>query len=170
MDIQTSNGVYTWTNKQRGTQHIASRLDQFLILDNAIHLGGDFHASILPQGGSDHWPIMLQWSRLGTRCNRPFRFEAFWFSNPNFKIVVSEAWQSFIPPEGAKMFQFQQKLKNLKQVLKAWNRTQFGNIFENWKKLEQRMSSLQQTIILEGRTEEQAHQEQNLWTKIEACR
>jgi len=52
------------------------------------------------------------------------------------------------------MFQFQQKLKNLKQVLKAWNRTQFGNIFENRKKLELQMSSLQQTIILEGRTEE----------------
>lgn len=107
MDIQTSNGVYTWTNKHRGTQHIASRLDRFLISGNVIHLGGDFHASILPQGGSDHWPIMLQWSRLGTRCNRPFQFEAFWFSNPNFKMVVSEAWQSFVPPEGAKMYQFQ---------------------------------------------------------------
>jgi len=45
MDIQTSNGVYTWTNKWRGTQHIASRLDRFLISNNAIHLGGD---SMLP--------------------------------------------------------------------------------------------------------------------------
>ncbi len=170
MDIQTSNGIYTWTNKRSGTQHIASRLDRFLISDNAIHLGGDFHASIMPQGGSHHWPIMLQWSRLGTKCNRPFRFEAFWFSNPNFKAVVSEAWKSFIPLEGAKMFQFQQKLKNLKQVLKVWNRTQFGNIFENKKKLEQQMCSLQQTIILEGRTEEHAHQEQILWTEIEARR
>lgn len=32
------------------------------------------------------------------------------------------------------------------------------------------MCSLQQTIILEGRTEEHAHQEQTLWTEIEACR
>eukprot|EP00253_Pinus_taeda_P013605 PITA_13605 len=133
MDIQTSNGVYTWTNKRRGTQHIASRLDWFLISDNAIHLGGDFHTSIMPQGGSDHWPIMLQWSRPGTKCNRPFQFEAFWFTNPNFKAVVSEAWKSFTPPEGAKMFQFQQKLKNLKQVLKFWNSTKFGNIFEKRK-------------------------------------
>eukprot|EP00253_Pinus_taeda_P031207 PITA_31207 len=140
MDIQTSNGVFTWTNKRRGTQHIASRLDQFLISDNAIHLGGDFHASIMPQGGSDHWPIMLQWSRLGTRSNRPFRFEAFWLSNPNFKIVV------------------------------IWNRTQFGNIFENRKRLEQQIKALQQTLILEGRTDEQAHQEQILWNQIEACR
>jgi len=66
------------------------------------------------------------------------------------------------------MFQFQQKLKNLKQVLKIWNQTQFGNIFEHRKKLEQQMCSLQQNIILEGRTKELAQQEQTLWTENEA--
>lgn len=77
IDFQTSNGIYTWTNKRRGPHHIASRLDHFLMSDNAIHLGGALHASIMPQMGSDHWPIMLQWTRPGSRCNRPFRFEAF---------------------------------------------------------------------------------------------
>jgi len=126
IDIQTSNGTYTWTNKRRGVHNIASRLDRFLISDNAIHLGGDFHASILPQGGSDHWPIMLQWTRPGKHCNWPFRYEAFWSSHPNFKEVVQEAWKSFSPPEGAKMFKFQQKLRHLKQVLKVWNKTHSG--------------------------------------------
>ena len=120
--------------------------------DSAIHLGGDFHASIMPQVGSDHWPIMLQWSRPGARCNRPFRFESFWFSHPNFKDVFIDAWKSFSPPEGAKMFQFQQKLKHLKQALKSWNHTQFGNIFDHQKALEQQMNTLQQCIISEGRT------------------
>eukprot|EP00253_Pinus_taeda_P006641 PITA_06641 len=62
IDIQTSNGLFTSTNKRRGPHHIASRLDRFLISDNAIYMGGELHASILPQGGSDHWPIMLQWT------------------------------------------------------------------------------------------------------------
>lgn len=62
MELQISNGMITWTDKRRGPQHIASKLDRFLMSDNAIHLGGDFHASIMPQVGSDHWPIMLQWS------------------------------------------------------------------------------------------------------------
>jgi len=105
----------------------------------------------MPQVGSNHWPIMLQWSRPGTKCNRPFCFEVFWFSHPKFKELVKEAWKSFNPPAGAKMFQLQQKLKHLKQALKSWNRTQFGNIFENQKELEQQMTSLQQRIILEGR-------------------
>lgn len=54
VDLQTSNGTFTWTNKHSGPQHIASCLDRFLMTDNAIHLGGDFHASILPLAGSDH--------------------------------------------------------------------------------------------------------------------
>ena len=54
MDLPTSNGTHTWTNKRGRTQHIASCLDRFLVLDNAIHLGGDLHASILPLAGSDH--------------------------------------------------------------------------------------------------------------------
>ena len=111
--------------------------------DNAIHIGGDFNASILPQVGSDHWPIMLQWTRLGSRCNIPFHFEAFWFSHPNFKDIVKDAWNSFIPPEGAKMFKFQQKLKHLKKALKSLNRTHFGNIFYHQKDLEQQMKILQ---------------------------
>lgn len=65
------------------------------------------------------------------------------------------------------MYQFQQKLKNLKQVLKIWNRTHFGNIQESRQKLEQQMKALQQIFILEGSIEEQIQQEQTLWNQIE---
>ena len=66
------------------------------------------------------------------------------------------------------MYKFQQKLKHLKQALKSWNHTHFGNIFDHQKELEQQMKSLQQSIILGGRTEEFAQQEQDLLSKIEA--
>ena len=66
IDLPFSNGMHTWTNKRGGTQQVSSRLDRFLILDNSIHLGGDFHSSILPLAGSNHWPILLQWSCPGT--------------------------------------------------------------------------------------------------------
>lgn len=128
MDISTSNGIFTWSNKRKGAHQISSRLDRFLVSDNAIHLGGEFNAEIIPQGGSDHWPILLQWSRPGISSNRPFKFEAFWLTDSNFKEVVNQAWTSFIPPAGARMYQFQQKLKHLKHSLKIWNRDHFGNI------------------------------------------
>eukprot|EP00253_Pinus_taeda_P035742 PITA_35742 len=147
MDLPTSNGIFTWTNKRRGIHLIASKLDRFLLSHNAIHLGG-----------------------RGNRCNRPFRFEAFWLTKATFKTVVSDAWAAYIQPEGAKMYQFQQKLKNLKYVIKVWNRTNFGNIQEKHSQLEQQMHILQQTLILEGRSEEQAQQEQILWNQIEEHR
>eukprot|EP00253_Pinus_taeda_P024854 PITA_24854 len=59
IDMQFSNGMHTWSNCRAGQQQIASRLDRFLISDNAVHLGDDISASILPYTGSDHWPISL---------------------------------------------------------------------------------------------------------------
>eukprot|EP00253_Pinus_taeda_P009835 PITA_09835 len=156
--------------KRRGPHHITSRLDRFLISDNAIHLGGALHASILPQGGSDHLPIMLQWTSPCKYSNRPFRFESFWFTNPDFKGMVQDVWKSFTPPIGAKMYQFQQKLRHLKQAIKAWNKSKFGNILDARKNLEQNMCDLQQTIITEGRTKELANKEHSLWMELEARR
>lgn len=59
IDMPFNNGIYTWNNKRVGTYQIASQLDRFFLSDNAIHLRGDFSASILPLNGSDHWPISL---------------------------------------------------------------------------------------------------------------
>jgi len=54
IDIPSNNGMFTWNNRRDGAQQIASCLDRFLLSDNAIHLGGEFIASILPISGSDH--------------------------------------------------------------------------------------------------------------------
>lgn len=75
VDVPSSNGIFTWSNKREGSQQIASRLDRFLISDNATHLGGEFIASILPILGSDHWPIELEWNRNSSNIRRSFLFE-----------------------------------------------------------------------------------------------
>ena len=100
--------MHTWNNKQSGSQQIASKLDRFLISDNAIHLGGDILASILPLSGLNHWPISLKWQQPRDSTKRPFRFEAFWLTHLEFKIMVITTWKNFSPPEGSKMYQFQQ--------------------------------------------------------------
>jgi len=125
-------------------------LDRFLLSDNAIHLGDDFAASILPFSVSDHWPISLQWSRPGNNIRRNFRFEAFWLTHPKFHKLINTEWNSFYPPPGSKMFQFQQKLKHLKGKIKYWNHTSFGNIFQGKETLELEMKQLQQKIITNG--------------------
>jgi len=54
IDMQFCNGTHTWSNWRIGRQQITSKLDRFLILDNAVHLGGDLSTSVLPYLGADH--------------------------------------------------------------------------------------------------------------------
>jgi len=143
IDIPSSNDVFTWNNKREGPYQISSRLDRFLLSNNAIHLGGEFTASILPLSGSDHWLITLQWNRPGHNIRRPFRFEAFWLSHLDFNNLVNSEWRNFSPPNGSKMSQFQQKLQHLKGKIKHQNHMSFGNIFQAENALNQEMKNLQ---------------------------
>eukprot|EP00253_Pinus_taeda_P029368 PITA_29368 len=170
IDMPFFNGTFTWSNCRGGKHQIASKLDRFLILNNAVHLGGDFTAEILAHSGSDHWPIALHWQRPGDRTKRPFRFEGFWLMHPAFKDFVRTTWASFIPPEGSKMFQLQQKLRFLKSHLKRWNQETFGNIFEAQRELTKELKDLHQEIINAGHTEATLDKERHINNQLEERR
>eukprot|EP00253_Pinus_taeda_P015037 PITA_15037 len=166
IDILTANGIFTWTNKRSAALQIASRLDRFLVSDNAVHLGGEFTAHIIPFSGSDHWPIELHWNRPGNNIKRPFRFENFWFSHPDFKDFIQKFWQISNPTAPSKMERFQKKLKMLKAEIKRWNKNTFGNILKEKERIIEGIKQTQQKIILEERTEELAQKEQDLENKL----
>ena len=88
VDILPRNGSFTWTNRRGGDRHIASRLDHFLIFDSILLGGVTMESNIIPSGGSDHWPISLDATILGTPKNMPFHFEKFWLSHPNFATNI----------------------------------------------------------------------------------
>ena len=54
IDVRTSNGIFTWNNKQLGDRGIACRLDRFLLTEPVMMAGGNIRASVLPAAGSDH--------------------------------------------------------------------------------------------------------------------
>eukprot|EP00253_Pinus_taeda_P026164 PITA_26164 len=68
------------------------------------------------------------------------------------------------------MHTFQLKLKELKGRIKKWNKEEFGNIMEDKQKLEKEMESLQQKMIMEGRTEESISKEGVILGKLEERR
>lgn len=90
VDIPPNNGLYTWNNRRGGAARIASRLDRFLISENILLEGTTVTSDILPSGGSDHWPIALEAAFLESPKNRPFRFEKFWLTHPNFQDLVKK--------------------------------------------------------------------------------
>jgi hypothetical protein len=66
------------------------------------------------------------------------------------------------------MYRFQQKLKNLKQYLKLWNKQTFGNIFDSQKQLSERMGEIQDQIRTQGLTKELKAQEETVNQQLEA--
>jgi len=68
------------------------------------------------------------------------------------------------------MYQFQQRLKQLKAHIKHWNQTTYGNIFQAKKALAQEMMEVRQTIIISGRTETLTEKEQSLQKQLDERR
>jgi exonuclease III len=146
IDLEAINGTFTWTNRRTGSHQIACKLDRFLISDSLMLEGTTLEASILNTPGSDHWPIQLWMDVAATPGKKPFRFEQFWLNHPDFQAKIQDWWREAEVPCGSKMYRFQQKLKNLKQILKLWNKQTFGNIFDSQKQLSEQMRAIQNQI------------------------
>ena len=66
------------------------------------------------------------------------------------------------------MYRFQQRLKNLKQSLKIWNKHTFGDIFASQQHLANRMSEIQRQIRTQGLTSELKEEEQDITQQLAA--
>lgn len=60
---------------------------------------------------------------------KQFRFQRMWNTHTDFKKVVKNSWEQECQGTGLSALPII-KLKRLKKVLKYWNWTTFGNIFE----------------------------------------
>ena len=69
---------------------------------------------------------------------KPFIFEFFWLSHPNFANNIKTWWRATSDTEGALMYRFQQTLKKIKVHLKSWNKLVFKNIHQAKKGLERK--------------------------------
>eukprot|EP00253_Pinus_taeda_P007927 PITA_07927 len=119
-------------------------------------------SNILPSGGSDHWTISLAVEIQGTPRNKPFRFEKFWIEHPNFLTMVEKWWSEPLGEEGSKIFNLQNKLKNIKMRLKDWNKTVFGNIFQEKAIIEHKLEHIHKDGAAGCRDEETCAQEKEL--------
>eukprot|EP00253_Pinus_taeda_P012046 PITA_12046 len=171
VDIHPKSGLFIWTNRRGEDRLIASRLDRFLISESIIMDGILAESDILPSGGSDHWPISLIVEVQGTRRNKPFRFEKFWLDHPNFLEMVKKWWSEPLEVRGSKMFNLQKKLKATKEKLKDWNKTVFGNIFQEKAILENKLEQIHRNGAAGNHSVEAIEQEKILsqqWHKRSA--
>lgn len=64
------------------------------------------------------------------------------------------------------MQRFQRKLKAHKIRIKTWNKEEFGNIFADKRKLEEKMELIQLQIIQRGRIEALTEEEGRIVTQL----
>ena len=67
-----------------------------------------------------------------------------------------------VPPTGTTMYHFQQKLKALKAKIRTWNKEEFGNIFEDKKRLTIELELLSQKGMKEGWDEDMQQKKREL--------
>jgi len=137
IDFETDNGPFSWSNRRSGAQHVSSRLDRFLIYEAIMMDGLAWNATFIDGTGSNHWPIILTLNINDTPGRKPFRFKKFWLTHLDFQANIKAWWEAVAIQTKTPMYKFQQRLKNLKQQLKTWNKTTFGNIFQAQELLQQ---------------------------------
>ncbi|XP_060210892.1 uncharacterized protein LOC132637893 [Lycium barbarum] len=125
-EVKWRGEYYTWTNKQRESDMICSRLDRALgnsewMLDQG-HLEVDFKQPHI----SDHSPMVMSIKLDEQTTSTPFKFYNIWAEHSNFMKLVEEGWGRQLNRD--KMRNVSMKLKALKPVFRELNNEEFRGI------------------------------------------
>ncbi|XP_026428549.1 uncharacterized protein LOC113324444 [Papaver somniferum] len=130
---------YTWSNCRSGDQRIVSKHDRAVVNDAWCYKyrTGDARpclgfVQIIP-------PLLGLLFKIQGRLEFLFRIQKMWLSHPGFMQLFEENWN--LDLNGAPLFVFTSKLKRLKEVLKIWNITIFGDVQFRLKQAELKIES-----------------------------
>jgi hypothetical protein len=121
VDIPVLGKKFTWFNSDGSAM---SRLDRFLLSEVFISKGSITNQWVGDRDIFDHCPIWL----MSTNLNwgpKPFKLNNCWLEHPEFFTFVKNTWEN-MNVQGKNAFVIKEKLKKLKDALKAWNRDVFG--------------------------------------------
>jgi exonuclease III len=71
IDLETQNGLFTWSNRRSGSQQVACRLDLFLVSETLLMEGLVMSASILDISGSTTGLFSSHWTSLALLDGSP---------------------------------------------------------------------------------------------------
>ncbi|CAL8164318.1 unnamed protein product [Prunus armeniaca] len=138
IDLGFSGAKFTWCNKRNAEGITWKRLDRGLSNIAWRLLFPEANLSHLPRVNSDHCPIMVRFSsaHLPDKDCVPFRFQAMWFTHPEFSEFITKLWQS---NNGNAII----KSAGLVSPLVSWNRQVFGCLFRKKRRLLARLEGIQ---------------------------
>ncbi|KAL5557970.1 hypothetical protein UlMin_034181 [Ulmus minor] len=122
-DLALHNASFTWSNFRE--EAVKSRLDIFLFTEEWGAGKNDIRQETGSRTCSDHMPIILDTSPVSWGPT-PFRFENMWLEHSGFRQECEQWWRG-IEVEGWESYRIMEKLRALKDKIKAWNKEVFGD-------------------------------------------
>lgn len=171
VDLGFSGRKFTWNNGRIGLANIRERLDRSIAnvqwrvnFPNA----GVRHYAVTT---SDHIPLILNFFWDEARVAKCFKFEQFWARKETCFGVIADAWRQ--PRNGTSAWVLFSKIRTVRDALRQWNRSVFGDIHVALQAVKAQLSHCQQgeptsqnlwmehCLILE--MDEQLRREELLW-------
>ncbi|KAL0282700.1 UNVERIFIED_CONTAM: hypothetical protein Sradi_7254200 [Sesamum radiatum] len=115
---------YTWYCRR-----LRQRLNRVLISRCWMTVFPKMQVAHLELSRSDHRGLLVEAECTVEQKVSSFRFQHMWTTHSEFLGVV--CWNCQYPTVGSGMMRLQQELTRLKHCLKEWNKTVFGNVFDN---------------------------------------
>jgi len=145
-DIKPTKGNYTCNNRRIGLQHIAARLDCFLINNEFLLSPLEISSQILPSAISYHKPITLSFRSPQNFGSLPFRFNQLWLDNLDIPTLIAQAWTTSI--SRSPNFVWESKLKAVKISLKEWVKKSYTAPHQEKQERLEQLSQIQQKMNL----------------------
>jgi hypothetical protein len=103
-------------------------------------------SKIIPFGGSNHKPILLEFKKYGIAGPIPFRFSPLWIQHEGFFQIIWEQWNT--PVTGSPFFAWEENLRRVKKTLKIWAKEKKSSMqshLEAQKNLETLQTNMEET-------------------------
>ncbi|XP_026416384.1 uncharacterized protein LOC113311798 [Papaver somniferum] len=153
VEVDSLGKKYTWSNRQKGSRRIVSKHDRAMVNEAWFFKYENWRCKALPRICSDHSPL-IGFAFQSSRPKRaPFRIQKMWMLHPSFMNLVKENWN--LSMVGAPPWVFASKLRRLKDALKVWNRTVFGDVQFRLKQAELKLDAEMDLLDLDPADEVQ---------------
>lgn len=124
--MDTRGAQFTWSNRRKSLAHTEKRLDRGICNDDWLEFWSSSSCCTLTRNQSDHFPLLLDFKNGSSLIHSSFIFQSMWIDHVDCGSLIEEVWAK--PVLGCHMFVLAQKLRNLKDELRIWNKNIFGNV------------------------------------------
>lgn len=143
IDLGFAGPKFTWNHGSDVERRRSVRLDRALSNLNWQQSFPDATVIHCPHSHSDHCPLLLNTkpARSTPLGERPFRFEAAWFSHRGFMKFVEDNWSrgTLLP----------MAIEEFTSKIRKWNKEEFGDIKKRKDRLRRRLEGVQTRLATE---------------------